>query len=116
MTSYLLLIIGIIVVIFLVFKFVRSIIKGIIILAVLALAVLAYNHFSATTGSFKSTVSVPTVVEQKIPEQELKKVLKKIKDLNTEDAEKYLQKSQAELAKYGLTVDAVKNALKELKP
>lgn len=116
MTSYLLPIILVLVVIFLVIKFVRSLIKGIIILVVLALAFLAYNHYSSGAPSSNTPITLPKIVEQQTPEQELKKYVEKLKDLDLEEAEKILQKSQAELAKYGLTVDNVRNALKELKP
>lgn len=116
MTSYLLPIILVLVVILLVVKFVRSLIKGIIILVVLAIALLAYNYYSSGALSSNTPITLPKIVEHQTPEQELKKYVEKLKDIDLEEAEKILQKSKDELAKYGLTVDTVKNALKELKP
>lgn len=46
-------------------------------------------------------------------EQALNTLVEKLKGMDREQVEAYLKDSQSELTKYGLTIDNVKNALKE---
>ncbi len=111
MLTTLLPILGIIILIILAFKFLRSMIKVIIILALIVIAIILFNNMSNGTFSLNSVTSKFQSQLQQNSNQDLNAVVEKLKGLNSEQVEAYLKNSQAELEKYGLSVDKVKDAL-----
>jgi len=111
MLSTLLPILGIIIVIIIAFKFLRSMIKGIIILALIIIAVIIFNNMSNGTLSLNTITSKFQSQVQQNSNQELNAVVQKLKNMNSEQVEAYLKNSKSELEKYGLSVDKVKEAL-----
>jgi phosphoglycerol transferase MdoB-like AlkP superfamily enzyme len=108
MVNTLLPIIGIIAVAVIAFKFFGSIVKGILTLALIVVVIkIGINMTHGTPLLNAVTPKIQTQVQQ-TANQELNTVLQKLKGMNTGQVEIYLQNAQSELAKHGLSIDAVK--------
>ncbi|ADY56000.1 hypothetical protein Sgly_1703 [Syntrophobotulus glycolicus DSM 8271] len=104
----------IIIAVFFAFKFFKSIIKLVLILALILIGLIVFFHLSKGTPSFDSLSSkIQSQVMEQSSEQALNTLVEKLKGMDREQVEAYLKDSQSELTKYGLTIDNVKNALKE---
>lgn len=104
MINSLLPILGLIVVAFIVFKFLGSIVKGIITLAlIVVVVVIGLNMANGTPLSNAITPKIQTQVQQ-TADQGLNTVLQKLKGVNPKQVETFLKNSQSELGKYVLTI------------
>jgi hypothetical protein len=98
-------IIGIIVVVFIVFRFLGSIVKVIITLAVIVVVVMiGLNMAHGTSLSNAVTSKIPAQVQQQTGNLGLNSILEKIKGVNPKQVETFLKNSQSELGKYGLAI------------
>ncbi|MDR3601013.1 MAG: hypothetical protein P4L49_11135 [Desulfosporosinus sp.] len=106
-------IIGIIVVIFIIFKVGKAIIKGILALALIVIVIMVILTMADGTPLLKSiTPEIQAQVQQQTANRGLSTILQKLKSgLNPQQIATFWQNSQAELAKYGLNIDSVKHAL-----
>lgn len=112
MINTLLPIIGIIAVIFIVFKFFRSIVKGILTLALIVGVIMIFLNMAHGTPLLNAiTPKIQAQVQQQTTNQGLSTILQKLKDLNPKPIETFLQNSRPDLAKYGL---AIKQSLAKL--
>ena len=104
MINTLLPIIGVIAVAFIVFKFLGSIVRGILTLALIAVVIMiCLNMVHGTPLLNGVTPKIQTQVQQTTT-QGLDTVLQKLKGVNPKQMETFLQNSQSELGKYGLAI------------
>ena len=101
-------IIGIIVVVFIVFRFLGSIVKGIITLALIVVVVMiGVNLVHGTSLSNAISPKIQAQVQQQTGNLGLNSILQKIKGVNPKQMETFLKNSQSELGKYGLAIKQV---------
>ncbi|MDR3539436.1 MAG: hypothetical protein P4L69_00470 [Desulfosporosinus sp.] len=97
-------IIGIIAVAFILFKFLGTIVKGIITLALIVVVVMIGLHMAQGTPlSNAITPKIQTQVQQ-TTDQGLNTILQKLKGVNSKKVETFLKNSQSELGKYALAI------------
>jgi ABC-type transport system involved in cytochrome bd biosynthesis fused ATPase/permease subunit len=114
LTNIVLAILGIIVVIFIIFKFGKVLIKGILTLAIIAIVIVVILNFAHGKPSLNAeTTKIQTQVQQQTANPGLNNIFQKLKGMNTKQVETYLKNSQAELAKHGISIDGVKKAWTE---
>ena len=105
MVNNLLPIIGLIVVAFIVFKFLGSILKGIITLALIVVVVMiGLNMANGTSLSNAITSKIHAQVQQQIGSQGFNTILQKIEGVNPKQMETFLRNSKSELGQYGLAI------------
>ncbi|SPF42915.1 conserved hypothetical protein [Candidatus Desulfosporosinus infrequens] len=98
-------IIGIIVVAFIVWKFLGSIVKGIITLALIVVVVMiGINLVNGTPLINPFTSKTQAQVQLQTGNQEVNTILQKIKGVNPTQIETFLKDSQSELGKYSLDI------------
>jgi predicted negative regulator of RcsB-dependent stress response len=115
MTNTLIGVVIAIIVIILAFKFMKSLVKGIVILAVIVFCILFFRYYYEHNPSLNSLPSVfHTQIEklqQQTAQQMLEDTVEKLKTMDAQQVKKYLEEAKSELEKHGLTVEAVKKAL-----
>ena len=105
MTSTFLPIIGIIVVAFIVLRFLGSIVKGIITLALIVVVVIiGINLAHGTPLSNSIAPKIQAQVQQQTDNLGLNSILQKIKGVNSKQMETFLKNSQSKLGEYGLAI------------
>ena len=98
-------IIGIIALAFIVLKFLGSIVKGIITLALIVVVVMiGLNMANGTSLSNAITSKIHAQVQQQIGSQGFNTILQKIEGVNPKQMETFLPDSKFELGKYGLAI------------
>ena len=105
MTNTLLPIIGIIVVAFIALRFLGSIVKGIITLALIVVVIMiGLNLAHGTSLSNSIAPKIQAQVQQQTGNLGLNSILQKIKGVNSKQMETFLKNSQSKLGEYGLAI------------
>lgn len=117
MTNTLIAIFVVILLIFIGFKVFKSIVKGIILLIIIAALFFLYNNFSDGNLTLNTlTTQIQTQVQQQSSQEMLDMVLKKVEGMDPKQVEEYLKDAQAELEKHGLTIESVQKAINKSNP
>ena len=105
MINTLLPIIGIIVVAFVALKFLGSIVKGILTLALIVVVVMiGVNLVHGSSLGNAITPKIQAQVQQQTGNLGVNTILQKIKGVNPKQMETFLKNSQSQLGKYGLAI------------
>jgi uncharacterized membrane protein YfhO len=119
MSETLLPILVVIVIVIIAFKVVKKIASVILIIAVILIGWMLFQNMTDGKLSLETITShfPPQVTQvQQQNQEEINKIVEKVKGMDTQQIEEYLKNAQSELEKHGLTIDAVKDALQKAKP
>ncbi|NLO97780.1 MAG: hypothetical protein GX091_06905 [Peptococcaceae bacterium] len=104
-----------IVLLLLAFKFLKSLVKGIVIIALIVLIIFFVRNYYAQNFSLEQLPSLfTTQLQEQKPqsaEQVLNEIVEKLKGMDKQQIEAYLEKAKTKLQEYGLTIESVKKAL-----